>query len=282
MEASFGSKSLGLWAQKCGLCLVYKQCEFELMISHCMKTFCEDWDLTQEILEIPEWFYLQISGPHLSIELSPDLFDDSWLGFAISADFSVHENPTAFLDNNGSEIDIELLCHFKINEQCKPFMFCVQKRSSSGRSILNCGICILYKKDLEQFENTIIRCLTSSFDDLDTIVEYLKDKRLRCANKCETSGSCSKVVPQPTRSRERTDDEEHNESDSSYVNSHQYPRTSSEQLDFDQDFKYITCENSQNAGRVGPISQVGPRGPGSRTKHPYLDKSDPSDCVSLQ
>lgn len=210
--------------------------------------------------EIPQWFELQDSEPEMMIEL----IDDSWLGFAICVSFTVHENPAAFLDNVGSEIHVNLLCHLNINGHCENSMFRIPKEEFKwkhtggfiwltyrtrwsfpnsinqqshlvitihsdcpGLEVQRCGFNRLYKQKVKEFEQTIIQCLTSFFDDLDPIYEYLGEKYRNKGhpNKWVTRGSANSNVEsqQHKRSEESACHEVNKGSNCSHVNSHHNP-----------------------------------------------------------
>ena len=65
---------------------------------------------------------------------------------------------------------------------------------------------MLYQHDVEEFKQTIVKCVASFFDDLDPICRFLKDKKEK---KCpdytgETSGNGNSYAgpkPQGTRNR---------------------------------------------------------------------------------
>ncbi|KAF4390538.1 hypothetical protein F8388_006035 [Cannabis sativa] len=45
-----------------------------------------------------------------------------------------------------------------------------------GLEVERCGMRLLYQDDVQEFQQTIIKCVTSFFDDLDPICQFLKDK----------------------------------------------------------------------------------------------------------
>lgn len=232
--------------------------------------------------EIPQWFKFQNSGPEMIIEL----FNDSWFGVAICVSFTVHENPAAFLDNAGSEIQVNLRYYFKTNECCVNsrlripkeefkwkhtggFIWFTYKTRFSfpgsinqqshlviridsdcpGLEVQSCGFNLLYEQNVKEFEQTIIQCLTP-FDDLDPIFEYL---RTRVKDIALDSNYRSSDNPHNARMSASSG----NCSQDVHLYSGKY-----NQLDFDKNLVYDSCfpptevlDWFSNHG-VGPSTQV--------------------------
>ena len=147
-----------------------------------------------------EWFRHQSTGPSLSIQLPSNFSNAStWIGLVLCASFSVHEHPTITSDNLGSDISHHLICHLDaekgslespllyqiteenftwLNIQGFIWLYYIPRGSLSyffnrssqievsigsdipGLMVKKCGQRFLYHLDVEEFEQTIIKCST--------------------------------------------------------------------------------------------------------------------------
>ncbi|KAL6284117.1 hypothetical protein ACE6H2_015046 [Prunus campanulata] len=151
----------------------------------------------------------------IGIQLPPKLYDSGdWRGLAIISSFSVHEHPTATLEDLGSQITVKLLCHLRMGEYClNPVAMCsitkekfkwlhvrgfiwvtyiprvlLSEFSAANSDIVEariyshcpaltvheCGIRLLYEKEVEEFKQTISQSWTSFFDDVDLIHQFVE------------------------------------------------------------------------------------------------------------
>lgn len=163
-----------------------------------------------------------VSKRSMKIELPPNLNSDkNWRGLAICAALSVHEHPTAILDRMTSEISFGLQCHLDTEEQCfHPPLFGITKdkltwvylrgfiwltyipsfvltelkikqnyleiRTTSefpGVVTSNISARLLYQQDVEEFAQSIAKCTTSFFDNVEPIhkaMAYDDDETCNC------------------------------------------------------------------------------------------------------
>ena len=136
----------------------------------------------------------------------------TWIGLVLCASFSVHEHPTITSDNLDSDIFHHLICHldaekgslespllYQITEDnflwlkyrdsfgyttylvghCQIFFNQSSQIEVSigsdfpGLMVKNCGQHFLYHQDVEEFEQTIIKCSTVPFYNMELIHQSL-------------------------------------------------------------------------------------------------------------
>ena len=142
----------------------------------------------------------QSTGPSLSIQIPSNFSNAiTWMGLVLCASFSVHEHPTITSDNLGSDISHHLICHLDaekgslespllyqitvenftwLNIQGFIWLYYIPRGSLSyffnrssqievsigsdipGLMVKKCGQRFLYHQDVEEFEQTIIKCST--------------------------------------------------------------------------------------------------------------------------
>lgn len=172
--------------------------------------------------EIIDWFgdYDHPGKQKVEIELPQNLTDDeNWMGIAVCAAFSVHEHLGAAI-----ETSFKLLCHLHTEVYClNPApMFCVTKdrfkwlfvrgfiwltyiprclllAELNGKKYIEISIyneCpglirhnlsarLMYRHDVEEFRQSITKCMTSLFDNMDCIRRFVDDESQ--ADEIETS-----------------------------------------------------------------------------------------------
>ncbi|PON67437.1 hypothetical protein PanWU01x14_102400 [Parasponia andersonii] len=128
--------------------------------------------------EILDCFERQSTLRMAKIEVPTHLNDDSdWRGLVICASFSVEDH-----QNTRSETSLKLLCHLTTDEGQLNVVptFYVSKEEfkwsyTRGFIWLTYITRALLMHDVEGFERAIIHCLTSYFDNLETICRFVKD-----------------------------------------------------------------------------------------------------------
>lgn len=166
--------------------------------------------------DIIPWFECQSKTAWAGVMPYPKLYSDkNWTGLVVCASFSVHEHPTSILNNLDSEESFNLLCHLETDKCCMSpvAMFSITREKFTwlylggfiwltyiprwllmelnddtayvkARVCNNCpglavkmsAIRVLYLNNLEEFNEAIIHCWTSFFDNLDLICHYIEDK----------------------------------------------------------------------------------------------------------
>lgn len=181
-------------------------------------------------LEIPTWFEPQSSMSQVGIHLPSNLSNnDNWMGIVICTAFSIHDYPDSIFSNLNSEESIKLLCHLRTDKHClNPApMYSITKEKFiwthlygfiwisyiprlllTELSVLSymeartygnhlslkvdkCGIRLLFKQDVGEFEKELIQCWTSFFENLDSIHEFVEtgmNEEKNDANEGKTSG----------------------------------------------------------------------------------------------
>nr|XP_048319495.1 uncharacterized protein LOC112493310 [Ziziphus jujuba var. spinosa] len=148
----------------------------------------------------------------MKIKVPPNLNGDkNWRGIAVCASFSIHEHPTAILDHNSLELSFQLKCNLETEEQrfdvakfltnkSKFTCLCIRRfiwltyipsnvfaghldeKNYLKIVIFNdcpdvvarsLGARFLYQQDVEQLEQSIAKCTTSFFDNLDPIRQIM-------------------------------------------------------------------------------------------------------------
>ncbi|XP_048318238.2 uncharacterized protein LOC107417594 isoform X1 [Ziziphus jujuba] len=139
--------------------------------------------------------------------------DKDWRGIAVCVAFSVQEHPNAILDNDNSQVSFRLLCHMNTDEGCclnpvpmfritkdkfkwscvRGFIWLTYIPSSlllaelHGQSYIvidiynecpglftqNLGVRLLFEQDVEEFRQSITKCITGFFDNLDPVCQFM-------------------------------------------------------------------------------------------------------------
>ncbi|KAF3432371.1 hypothetical protein FNV43_RR27111 [Rhamnella rubrinervis] len=191
--------------------------------------------------EIIDWF----ANRSVRIELPPNLkTDKNWRGIAVCVAFTVHEHPSAIVDDQDSEISsFRLLCNlimdqkyylnpvsmFRINKDKFKWSYlggfiwltyipsCLLVAELDGQKYIdidiyndcpglfmqNLGVRLLYQEDVEEFRNSINKCVISFFDNLDLIREFV-------ANESENRASHADHVHQTETSENRDSQQQEN------------------------------------------------------------------------
>ncbi|KAH7514278.1 hypothetical protein FEM48_Zijuj11G0071700 [Ziziphus jujuba var. spinosa] len=163
--------------------------------------------------EILDWFEgYQVKDRSMKIKVPSNLNDDeNWRGIAVCVSFSIHEHPTIMLDYKSLEFSFQLKCDLKTEEHCFPpakfltnkFKFtwlCIRRfiwltyipsnvfaghlnKKNYLKIVIfnNCpdvvarhlGARFLYQQDVEELKQSIAKCSTSFFDNLDPIRQIM-------------------------------------------------------------------------------------------------------------
>ncbi|KAG7946358.1 hypothetical protein I3843_14G036800 [Carya illinoinensis] len=164
--------------------------------------------------KIPEWFSHHRGGSSATIQLPSNIHGESnWMGLAVCTTFSVQEHLTVSQDKMNSNVSYRLSCQldtdigsldpphvFPITEEKFSWFYphgfiwlsyipCGSVRDLLGQCrqiqasvvsdcpslmVLDCGLRLLYKQDSEEFEQTIIKCLTSPFSKMNLILQSVE------------------------------------------------------------------------------------------------------------
>ncbi|XP_060669073.1 uncharacterized protein LOC107417682 isoform X3 [Ziziphus jujuba] len=184
----------------------------------------------------------QVSRRTFIVKLPPNLKNDkNWLGIAVCVAFSVNEHPNLILDEE-LEVSFRVLCHMHTDQgwcldlapvfpvtkdnfkwSCVGgFIWLTYIPSSlllpelKGQSYIvidiysecpgvltkNLGVRLLYQQDVEEFKQSLSKCLTGFLDNLDTISKFMGDGNEKNPCRADELGSSSKnskgcVVTQP-------------------------------------------------------------------------------------
>ncbi|KAH7514284.1 hypothetical protein FEM48_Zijuj11G0072300 [Ziziphus jujuba var. spinosa] len=170
--------------------------------------------------EILDWFEgYQVCQRNMKVKLPPNVNgDENWRGLAVCVSFSIHEHPTAVLDHKSLELPFGLRCHLNTEEYCfhRPvyiankvkftwlyvrgfiwltyipsyeFAGCLNEASYLEINIFNeCpGIVVrnlsarfLYEQDVDELTQSIAKCTTSFFDNLDPIRQIMAQQHCEC------------------------------------------------------------------------------------------------------
>ncbi|XP_024165351.2 uncharacterized protein LOC112172298 isoform X2 [Rosa chinensis] len=163
--------------------------------------------------ELPGWFTQQTRMPRIGLIIDPLVCDnENWMGFAVCATFSVHEHPSAVLDNLATRT-FNVMCHLAASDgRClspapvftitkekfkwlhlRGFMWLTyiprtylaefrEVRDAEARIYNDCpglmmtrwSIRSLFKQDVKEFNKAIVQCWTSFFDNLDLIRQFVE------------------------------------------------------------------------------------------------------------
>nr|XP_048319464.1 uncharacterized protein LOC112493411 [Ziziphus jujuba var. spinosa] len=170
--------------------------------------------------EILDWFEgYKVRKRNMEITLPPNLSaDHNWRGIAVCVSFSVHEHPTAIRDYKILQHAFGLRCHLNTEEYCfHPPMFHTNKfkfiwlhirgfiwltyipsyefaghlngqsileinifNECPGVAITNLGARFLYQQDVEELTQSIAKCRSSIFDNLDPIRQTMAHQHCEC------------------------------------------------------------------------------------------------------
>ncbi|KAG6620988.1 hypothetical protein I3842_Q046300 [Carya illinoinensis] len=181
--------------------------------------------------KVPEWFDHQSRGASVNIHLPPNIMNDrNWMGLALCATFSVHEDHPTDLSNENpkSNVSHKLICGLDTDlgglapiftirlaeEKCMWFYLrgflwlayiphgrlraglcnpCSEIKALFGSNcpnltVQNCSLRLLYRQDMEEFEQTILKCFTPPFQYQNREVFHRNFEYSTCFLPCEIMG----------------------------------------------------------------------------------------------